>query len=184
MEEDAFIQNTVNEASNKMVSVDDETTLFQFMGRLAIGAVAVVAGYYILSRHYGDKSDALVNRILDDPIVKLFSDAKQSMDKKTSEWWQSVRVTFMTAELRSALDSIGDVLQQLSKFDSELEIKPTRFPLFVLLGIIRRAQEEEAATGHVKLPPNIGDDLKELLELKKSKSSPRKQYQRGGNNNI
>ena len=30
----------------------------------------------------------------------------------------------------------------------------------------------------------IGDDLKELLELKKSKSTPRKQYQRGGNNNI
>jgi len=31
---------------------------------------------------------------------------------------------------------------------------------------------------------DIGDELKELLELKKSKSSPRKQYQRGGNNNI
>ena len=31
---------------------------------------------------------------------------------------------------------------------------------------------------------DIGDDLKELLELTKSKSSPRKQYQRGGNNTI
>ena len=169
METDGMIQESAHEAVNQLVPGDDEATLFQFMGRIAIGAVAVIAGYYIyatfLSRSYGDHTDALVKKILDDPIGNLFKDAKQSMDKKTSEWWQSVRETFMTEELRNALDSIGDVLQQLNKFDSELEIKPTRLPLFVLLGIIRRAQEEQAASGHVKLPPNIEDDLKEDDEV-------------------
>ena len=164
MEKDDFIQNSVNDASKELMK--DEPVLSQFMGRILIGAVAVVAGYYIyvkfLNRIHDDDTDnAFVKLILDDPIGKLFNDAKQSMDKKTSEWWQSVKETLLTEELRSALDTISDVLQQLQKFDSELEIQKTRTPLFVLLGIIRRAQEEEAVTGQHILPLGVADDLKE-----------------------
>ena len=164
MEGNDFGQNHVNDASKELVK--DEGVLSQFMGRLLIGAVAVVAGYYIYVKflntvHKDDTDNALVKLILDDPIGKLFNDAKQSMDKKTSEWWQSVKQTLLTEELRSALDTIGDVLQQLQKFDSELEIQATRSPLFVLLGIIRKAQEEEAAVGQSKVPFSAGDDLKE-----------------------
>ena len=160
------IENTISQTSNKMMSTPDhETTLPQFVGRLIIGVVAVVTGYYIynkvLNRNNKDKIDPIVKLILDDPIGKLFHDAKSSMDKKTSDWWQTVKMTLLTDELRSALDTIGDVLQQLNKFDSELEMQPTKTPLFVLLAIIRRAQEEEAATGHVSLPSIVEADVKD-----------------------
>ena len=164
MEGSDFVQNSVKNESKELVKDDD--VLSQFMGRLIIGAVAIVAGYYIyvklLSTIHEDKTDnPLVKLILDDPIGKLFNDAKQSMDKKTSEWWESVKEKLLTEELRSALDSIGDVLQRLQKFDSELEIQATRTPLFVLLGIIRKAQEEEAAMGQQKVPFSAVDELKE-----------------------
>ena len=166
MEGNNFIQNPVDDASKKLV--EEDTVLSQFIGRLIIGAVAVVAGYYVyvkfLHRGHDDKPDALVKLILDDPIGKIFTDAKESMDRKTSEWWQSVKETLLTEELRSALDTISDVLQQLNKFDSELEMQKTRSPLFVLLGIIRRAQEEEASIGNHKLPLIIGDDPKDADE--------------------
>ena len=80
-----------------MSTPDHETTLPQFVGRLIIGVVAVVTGYYIynkvLNRNNKDKIDPIVKLILDDPIGKLFHDAKSSMDKKTSDWWQSVKMT-------------------------------------------------------------------------------------------
>ena len=160
------IENTISQTSNNMMpSIDHETTFPQFVGRLIIGVVAVVTGYYIynkvLNRNNEDKTDPIVKLILDDPIGKLFNDAKSSMDKKTSDWWQSVKMTLLTDELRSALDTIGDVLQQLNKFDSELEMQPTKTPLFVLLAIIRRAQEEEAAAGEVALPSIMEADVKD-----------------------
>ena len=166
MENEQSIENTISQTSNKMMpSIDHETTFPQFVGRLIIGVVAVVTGYYIynkvLNRNNEDKTDPIVKLILDDPIGKLFNDAKSSMDKKTSDWWQSVKMTLLTDELRSALDTIGDVLQQLNKFDSELEMQPTKTPLFVLLAIIRRAQEEEAATGQVTLPSIVEADVKD-----------------------
>ena len=136
-----------------------------FPGRFFAGTMAILAGYYFyvkfFNRDHEDKTDALVKFMLEDPIGKLFLDAKESMDKKTSEWWQSVKETLLTEELRNALDSISDVLQQLTKFDAELEIQKTRTPLFVLLGIIRRAQEEEAASGRHKLPLMVGEDIRE-----------------------
>ena len=164
MEGNDFGQNSVNEASKELVKEED--VLSQFMGRLIIGAVAVVAGYYIYVKflntiHKDETDNALIKLILDDPIGKMFNAAKQSMDKKTSKWWESVKQTLLTEELRSALDTIGDVLQQLQKFDSELEIQATRSPLFILLGIIRKAQEEEAAMGQQTVPFCTGDDLKE-----------------------
>ena len=70
----------------------------------------------------------------------------------------------MTEEFRNALDSITDVLQQLTKFDAELEIQKTRTPLFVLIGIIRRAQEEEASTGNHKFPIIVGENFREEEE--------------------
>ena len=154
MEGDRVIQN-----------INDNDGQSFFPGRFVAGTMAILAGYYFyvkfFNRGHEDKTDALVKFMLEDPIGKLFLDAKESMDKKTSEWWQSVKETLLTEELRNALDSISDVLQQLTKFDAELEIQKTRTPLFVLLGIIRRAQEEEAALGRHKLPLMVGEDIRE-----------------------
>ena len=176
MEGSDFVQNTANHASGNVLQLEEESVVTQFMGRFIIGAVAVVAGYYIyvkfLSRNQEDEPDAMKKLILDDPIGKLFRDAKLSMDKKTSEWWQSVQATVLTEELRSAFDTIRDVLEQLKKFDSELELQNYTTPVFVLLGIIRRAQEEEAAIGRVILPPldekdgENGDELTHTFDAK------------------
>ena len=154
MEEEGVVQNLNNNDSSSY-----------FPGRFVVGTVAVLAGYYFyvkfFNRGHEDKMDALVKSMLEDPIGKMFLDAKESMDRKTSEWWQSVKEKLMTEEFRNALDSITDVLQQLTKFDAELEIQKTRTPLFVLLGIIRRAQEEEATTGNHKLPIIMGENIRE-----------------------
>ena len=154
MEGDGTVQN---------LSSNDSQSFFS--GRFVAGTIALIAGYYFyvkfFNKNHEDKTDALVKFMLEDPIGKLFLDAKESMDKKTSEWWQSAKETILTEELRNALDSITDVLQQLTKFDAELDIQKTRTPLFVLLGIIRRAQEEEAAAGRHKLPLMVGEDVRE-----------------------
>lgn len=161
MDPPEVIQSTADRASQVTSQMPGEITVTQFMGRFIVSAIAIAAGYYIymkfLTRRQ-DEPDALTKLVLDDPIGKLFLDAKERMDKTTSEWWQAAKHTLLTEELRNALDTIGNVLVQLDKFDSELELGKTRTPVFVLLGIIRRAQEEEAAAGKVLLPPLIEEE--------------------------
>ena len=161
MDSPEVVHNIVDCASPDTSMVSGETTAAQFMGRLLVGAIAITAGYYIyvkfLTRKQ-DEPDAVTKMMLNDPIGKIFLDAKERMNKTTSEWWQAAKVTLLTEELRNALDTIGNVLKQLDKFDSELQLEKTRTPIFVLLGIIRRAQEEEAAVGKVLLPPLVEEE--------------------------
>jgi len=109
------------------------------------------------NRQNEDESDALSKFMIDDPIGKMLNEAIQSMNKRTTEWWKSVKLTLLREreDLIGSLDTISDVLEQLKKFDSEFELEKTSTPTFVLLGIIQRAQAEEAARGRILLPPII-----------------------------
>ena len=161
MDSPEVVPNTVNCASPETSVVSGETTAAQFMGRLLVSAITITAGYYIYVNFFTrrqDEPDAVTKLMLNDPIGRIFFDAKERMDKTTSEWWQAAKITLLTEELRNALDTIGNVLKQLDKFDSELQLEKTRTPIFVLLGIIRRAQEEEAAEGKVLLPPLVEEE--------------------------
>jgi len=135
----------------------------QFVSRLLVGVDAGIAvGYFIYAKFIAGKRNDCGKpdqaKLIDknDVLGKLLADAKKSIDQKTSGWWQSVKMALLKEDLREALDTISDVLEQLKKFDSDLgEWKETTTPYFVLMGIVRRAQQEEAKRGKMLLSPPL-----------------------------
>ena len=90
-------------------------------------------------------------RLVNQKVKEVKADIKEKIEEKAEELWNEVKEKYVSSSVKEAFDFVEEILKNLRDFGKLDEVEFDT-PLFVLLLLVKRAQDGLGKTWHDNLP--------------------------------